>query len=58
MTKKAQKREQFIINEPEQTIYELSLEELAFLLDEYQPTYIEELFFEMNQRDADDLVIE
>ena len=58
MGEKAQKSEQFIINKQEQIIYELSLEELALLLDEHQTTFIEELFFEINERDHDDLVIE
>ena len=58
MGEKAQKSEQFIINKQEQIIYELSLEELALLLDEHQPTFIEDLFFEINERDHDDLVIE
>ena len=58
MGEKAQKREQFIINKQEQIIYELSLEELALLLDEHQTTFIEDLFFEINERDYDDLVIE
>ena len=58
MGEKAQKSEQFIINKQEQIIYELSLEELALLLDEHQTTFIEELFFEINERDYDDLVIE
>ena len=58
MGEKAQKSEQFIINKQEQIIYELSLEELAILLDEHQTTFIEELFFEIDERDQDDLVIE
>lgn len=58
MGEKAQKSEQFIINKQEQIIYELSLEELALLLDEHQTTFIEELFFEIDERDQDDLVIE
>ena len=58
MGEKAQKSEQFIINKQEQIIYELSLEELALLLDEHQTTFIEELFFEIDERDHDDLVIE
>ena len=58
MGEKAQKSEQFIINKQEQIIYELSLEELAILLDEHQTTFIEDLFFEINERDHDDLVIE
>ena len=58
MGEKAQKSEQFIINKQEQIIYELSLEELALLLDEHQTTFIEDLFFEINERDHDDLVIE
>ena len=58
MGEKAQKSEQFIINKQEQIIYELSLEELAILLDEHQTTFIEELFFEIDERDHDDLVIE
>ena len=58
MGEKAQKSEQFIINKQEQIIYELSLEELALLLDEHQTTFIEDLFFEINERDYDDLVIE
>ena len=58
MGEKAQKSEQFIINKQEQIIYELSLEELAILLDEHQTTFIEDLFFEINERDYDDLVIE
>ena len=58
MGEKAQKSEQFIINKQEQIIYELSLEELALLLDEYQTTFIEDLFFEIDERDHDNLVIE
>ena len=58
MGEKAQKSEQFIINKQEQIIYELSLEELALLLDEHQTTFIEDLFFEIDERDYDDLVIE
>ena len=58
MGEKAQKSEQFIINKQEQIIYELSLEELALLLDEHQTTFIEDFFFEINERDHDDLVIE
>ena len=58
MGEKAQKSEQFIINKQEQIIYELSLEELALLLDEHQTTFIEDLFFEINERDHVDLVIE
>ena len=58
MGEKAQKSEQFIINKQEQIIYELSLEELALLLDEHQTTFIEDIFFEINERDHDDLVIE
>lgn len=58
MGEKAQKSEQFIINKQEQIIYELSLEELALLLDEHQTTFIEDLFSEINERDHVDLVIE
>ena len=58
MGEKAQKSEQFNINKQEQIIYELSLEELALLLDEHQTTFIEDFFFEINERDHDDLVIE
>ena len=50
MAEKAQKSEQ--------RIYELSLEELSFLLEEYQTTDIEELFFQIDKRDHNDFVIE